>query len=320
MVGLDTLVCGAVMSAAPLALPLDYQSEGVKEVAVAVHAYDLDTFDVAGRIADVDGIFLPYGFTLYLDTVTYDESSNYWWGQYYQDSIVLPPLSYALMNGIPEGKYLPGHLNVYVLPYLETYVSGFSYIPPYMNGNERHHADGVWIRGDFFGTSTLVHEIGHWFGLYHVFQDVDFCGSDADLHDNEGHIFGDLVHDTPPIKPSWSCVNPTCTYSFPEFRPWYGFQPNNYMDYLPDTCRDFFTFGQVQRMHSYMTVYRADEFTDLEALQGDINGDGIIGTLDILFLLTCLDAPYEGCEDADIDLNGIITVFDLLVILSNYGL
>lgn len=321
MVGLDTLICGAVMTAAPLALPMmDVQGELMKEVAVAVHFYNSDTLNVDSLIQEIDQDFLPLGFTLWLDTVTYDNTSNYWFSGLYNDSIGLPPYNYSILNAMCQGKHVSGHLNIYVLPYLANYVAGFSYIPPYMQGNNRHPADGVWMRSDYLNSTTLHHEIGHFFGLYHVFQGISYCGENADLHDDLGHEVGDLVHDTPPIKASWECDNPTCTFNFPSYRPWFGFEPNNYMDYLSSECRTSFTAGQIERMHAYMTAYRSEEYVDLGALEGDINGDGIIGTMDVLILLGCLNLPIEGCENADMDNNGVVSILDLLVVLTNYGL
>lgn len=52
---------------------------------------------------------------------------------------------------------------------------------------------------------TLSHEVGHWFGLYHVFQQ-NFIGQIGGVDTNNdgilsiGEITGDLVNDTPSQK------------------------------------------------------------------------------------------------------------------------
>lgn len=98
-----------------------------------------------------------------------------------------------------------------------------------------------------FGTSdpynlgdTLVHEAGHWMGLYHTFQGG--CGR-----------FDDRVADTPAEAiPGYGC--PLRRNSCPA-RP--GVDPvENFMDYSDDSCMDHFTPGQDGRMDAQFTAFR----------------------------------------------------------------
>ncbi len=101
--------------------------------------------------------------------------------------------------------------------------------------------DGVSIRTDAFGPGnggvysggkTLVHEVGHWMGLRHIWGDAT-CGDD-------------LVDDTPKQKTANrgcpSGIRVTC-----ENTP-YGDNYNNYMDQVNDECMLMFTRGQMNRM------------------------------------------------------------------------
>ena len=87
---------------------------------------------------------------------------------------------------------------------------------------------------------TLVHETGHWCGLYHTFQG----GCSAR---------NDQVADTPAEQsPTSGCPNnkDTCKSK--------GSDPiHNYMDYSDDRCLNQFTAGQYTRMTKVLGIYRS---------------------------------------------------------------
>ncbi|KAF7298714.1 Extracellular metalloprotease 1 [Mycena indigotica] len=95
-----------------------------------------------------------------------------------------------------------------------------------------------------FGTN-LVHEVGHWTGLYHVFNEGDLSGT------CDGS--SDLVDDTPAQRyPTFGC--PERQDSCPDLP---GDDAiHNYMDYSTEDCQNNFTPGQRERMHAQMGVYR----------------------------------------------------------------
>lgn len=138
------------------------------------------------------------------------------------------------------------YLNVYTcLPYAD--LLGWAYFP--FMAEWIPSLDGVVIdyRSMPGGTAfpyhmgiTLVHEIGHWAGLFHTFQ--GFCGG-----------IGDAVDDTPSqLTASRGC--PIGRDSCPG-QP--GLDPiHNFMDYSDDACADHFTPGQFERMMLQLQVYR----------------------------------------------------------------
>jgi hypothetical protein len=90
---------------------------------------------------------------------------------------------------------------------------------------------------------TLVHEAGHWLGLYHTFQG--------------GCNGGDSIADTPAEQgPNFGCptsnLPDTCKADA-------GDDPiHNFMDYSDDVCLTDFSLGQIQRAHDSFDTYRTN--------------------------------------------------------------
>ena len=114
---------------------------------------------------------------------------------------------------------------------------------PYMDGVSVTMASlpGGQARGYNLG-DTVIHETGHWLGLFHTFQGG--CGTK-----------GDLVVDTPEEdEPGDEACDPTRDTC--ELDP--GFDPvRNFMDYSPDACMDHFTRFQGRRIDSAYAKYRS---------------------------------------------------------------
>lgn len=209
------------------------------------------------------------------------------------------------------------YLNIYCIPFSCYPNYGFSFVH-YVPTNL---ADGIWINYHAFGifgehldyardlNRTMTHEFGHYAGLYHVFQGVDYCGELVD----DCQLEQDYVCDTAPTKVNWSCSEPTCPPAWNSLRPWAAYQHNNHMDYYVDSCRTTFTSGQIARMREIVRVFRPNVY-DLLTCDSDVTGDNIVGTEDLMCILSC----YEG-DCCDITGDGYTGTLDLIQILSEYG-
>ena len=206
------------------------------------------------------------------------------------------------------------YCNIYVMPKICGGILGWSYVT--VTGTNAR--DGIWLRSDIFGLDSphprnnenkvLTHEMGHYCGLHHTFMSVANCGDDDGLPCD---VWGDFVCDTPPTKAQWECDPPMC----PEYI--YDYTADNHMDYYPDSCRQHFTPGQIDRMHTMLEFQRGGLFGDDVFCFGDVNLDHIVGSADLLAALTCFGIP--GCLTGDLDHNGIVTFLDIAMLLSRYG-
>ncbi|KAG6848825.1 hypothetical protein H0H93_013679 [Arthromyces matolae] len=94
---------------------------------------------------------------------------------------------------------------------------------------------------------TLVHEAGHWIGLYHTFQGTDASGN------QDGCVPpGDEVDDTPyQFDATDGCISRDSCPLQP------GTDPiHNFMDYSYDVCMYEFTRGQGKRASEQLRAYR----------------------------------------------------------------
>ena len=156
----------------------------------------------------------------------------------------------------PNDKYL----NIWVCDmslFGQAFVLGYATFP-----GESPALDGVVIQSEYFGYGTAaapnnlgkttVHEVGHYFGMRHIWADDD-SGSTGQCDST------DFVDDTPnQAAKSQSDCNLTINSCSNEAPYWGTVDPQdmveNYMDYSADGCMAMFTKGQKARMYSFLNT------------------------------------------------------------------
>lgn len=135
------------------------------------------------------------------------------------------------------------YLNIWVANTGE-YISGYASYPEALP----QYKTGVVINPKYFGKNThpkygmgrtLVHEVGHYFGLKHVWSNDPFCEKDDDIEDTPKQKH---PHNGCPSYPQASCTESDMFM--------------NFMDYVDDSCMNMFTEGQKERIWANIEGYR----------------------------------------------------------------
>jgi PKD repeat protein len=152
------------------------------------------------------------------------------------------------------------YLNIFVVNTLGSAgAAAYAYFP---SGDGSSMNNGVWSQHRYMGSTgtsnagnsaVVVHELGHWFALYHPWGSKNLVGANPDPNDCSRSDNNDLVDDTPKTIGNKTCSNgiDTCTDDDPYWAG-RGFPTpmidnvENFMEYT--YCFKMFTEGQGTRM------------------------------------------------------------------------
>ncbi|GBF91567.1 hypothetical protein Rsub_04307 [Raphidocelis subcapitata] len=200
---------------------------------------------ISNQMKILSAAFAPWGFEF--DLVDVSRTANNAWF----------PLAYSsefdMKSATRRGG--AGALNVWSVQFDDDKLLGFATFPSEYRSSPK--LDGVVVNFEsvpgvkdskYSLGATLIHEVGHWKGLYHTFQGK--CKKDV--------AKGDMVADTPAErKPNYEGCNvlrDTCKGTKGGRA---GYDPvKNWLDYSEDACMDSFTPGQATRMVQQWLAYR----------------------------------------------------------------
>jgi hypothetical protein len=132
-------------------------------------------------------------------------------------------------------------------------VNGYAYFPS-LHGTL---VDGIVCAAGIFGKSpaedaVLIHEMGHYLGLYHTFE--------GGCLNNDCNLDGDKICDTPPDNATHTaCPFNSCSTDIAPGSPFLTDVDDltgNFLDYSPFSCYHLFTANQATRMQSALETAR----------------------------------------------------------------
>ncbi|KAJ4985682.1 metalloprotease [Stagonosporopsis vannaccii] len=203
---------------------------------------DISDATIDAQLQILDNAFRPVGFRFNLKETI--RTTNARW---YYNLKIATPLETEVPLALRKGDNAT--LNIFTMGGLNTSTSAWATLPSELQW--RPVSDGVYQNGTvMLGGSdpnytkgiTLVHEVGHWFGLYHTFafgceKSYDYV-ADTPIEDQPMFLGGcEIGRDSCPDQPGLDSIH-------------------NYMSYSDDDCRDSWTPGQIQRMREQMAKFR----------------------------------------------------------------
>ncbi|WMX13758.1 T9SS type A sorting domain-containing protein [Aureispira sp. CCB-E] len=162
--------------------------------------------------------------------------------------------------------------------------------------------DGIGIDYDVFTGGavapmgkSLIHEVGHWLGLEHVFESDGICDTYEQFNPTSDSSIGNC---STPYSYGTSCP-PNPPY----------FRGQNHLDYHNELCLSVFTGGQIDRMHYILDNGRPYVHSEYNLIATGVQELG--GCVDKTNISAAFVASSESvCAGGSIELKGVEVLLD----------
>jgi len=146
--------------------------------------------------------------------------------------------------------------------------------------------------------NTLIHEFGHFFGLYHTHEGYDDPQRAEQVSERDCLNRGDLICDTPAdpnLNRRVDASDPAnCKCDLTDLSDPNGLAYNplieNFMSYAPPICRKSFTTGQLNRMNEYHLFVRSKLKHEVIRNRSQTHGGGTGSELQVVRSLSTAQA------------------------------
>ncbi len=183
----------------------------------------------------------------------------------------------AFGNSINSVQYL----NIHVAPSN----TSFAILPGTLTNQHNPEDCIVLVPPDLlYGENVLVHEVGHWLGLYHTFGPTNSTGTPCG---------DDFIADTPPT--AGSGIDP-CNLFLQDCQLGVIENVNNFMDY--SNCRSMFTQGQVDRMRSVLLNPSMNRYS-LQVAENLVQ-TGVVNPPDCARSASVYPVQYVNCDSTQV--------------------
>jgi hypothetical protein len=209
-----------------------------KTLSITVHVVldslgnaNVTTGDILSSVAVLNQYFAPICMQFQVCQFNYIE--NYKYDRFLKD---MDEAELLTIYYIPKTINIVYAKTVEVSPF--NFVGGYAYLPG--------GPDLILLSKS--SLESITHEMGHFFGLYHTFEDM--FGIEL-VNGNNCATTGDLICDTPADPGGGNTPAPDCQmdpYTQDANSDWYVPQIGNVMSYYSNDCTCGFTTGQYNRM------------------------------------------------------------------------
>ena len=211
---------------------------------------------VSQLVSDANNAYLAHKIQFCLDTTLFVEDPTYYYFDASNEELGMKSTYGANFNNV---------INIYIVKsMINPSAGGYAYYPYSMYGGYSVRGGIVLVRSNVNNAKSLIHELGHTFGLRHTFHGVSEVSPCSSCYEEVGFVNGapafgetdgDKCSDTYPHPRNTPGCNIVGNKNSCDAFLWTNNTLNNHMSYSSASCRVQFTPQQSGRMHCMIDSY-----------------------------------------------------------------